>query len=712
MSIERWQYKIEGRVQGVGFRPFVYRLAHQMKLTGWVRNDTSGVLIEVQGEGAADFGERLMHELPDLARVDFMKPQLIRPVIEEEFFILESDIRGTYQTLVAPDTATCRTCLDELFDPKSRYFLYPFLNCTQCGPRFSITSRLPYDRCHTSMSPFKLCEACRAEYTNPEDRRYHAQPTACTQCGPELSMPIAEIAARIQAGEIIALKGQGGYQLIADANNETVVRRLRERKQREAKPFAVMMLNVTDKALDKRLQSLMEHPSRPVVLIDGAMSEAIAPGLNQTGVMLPYTPMHYLLFYHLMGAPKGKAWLSKPCPWTLVVTSANISGEPLIIDDTEAQQALSGIADVIVTYNRTIVTREDDSVMHVINNKPRFIRRARGFVPDPIDLGREMAPVLALGGHLKNTFCIIRGREAFVSQHIGGMTNPATIKFYYESLKHWLAFLNVSPERVAHDLHPDFYTTQIASEFGVPTYGVQHHHAHCAAVMAEHRLQGPLLGLALDGYGYGLKGEAWGGELMRLDGKTMVHLSALESLQQPGGPDPWRMAGSVLHRLGRKTAPDLAMLLDSGAGCVPTSSCGRLFDAAAGLLGVCEVNHYEGQAAMMLEALVTCPEVLEDGWRNSTGRLDFFPLLTYLADCNDPVRGANLFHGTLIAGLAEWISWTPYRQLVLSGGCFSNRYLAEGLAKALEPHGMGIYMPERVPPNDGGIALGQAFVIA
>ncbi|WP_454781836.1 carbamoyltransferase HypF [Legionella sp. WA2022007384] len=737
-QIERLRIIIQGQVQGVGFRPCVYRIAKHLALTGWIQNNAYGVLIEVQGILAGNFIAHLKDNLPPLAIVNDIQQETI-PLQDNEilFKIIESQ-KGRVNTIITPDVSICSECLKELFDPQSRYFRYPFLNCTHCGPRFTITRNIPYDRNQTSMDVFPLCVDCQTDYNNPENRRYHAQPTACIHCGPQLSCSVEEVAQSILQGEIIALKSLGGYQLICDARNEAAVAKLRARKNRDAKPFAIMVANSLSAkrlvTINPQEQDLLESMPRPIVLLKkndelNEFNPQIAPGLNSLGVMLPYTPLHYLLFNALIGNENGCAWLSEFQDIILVVTSANLGGKPLIMDDHAATQELNHIADKIVSYTRQIITRADDSVLRLIHHTPVFIRRSRGYVPTPIQLPYAIPPTLAVGGHLKNTFCITRGKEAFVSQHIGSLNNKATIEFFHESFNHLLRFLDVTPERVAHDLHPDFYTTHFAEHYGIPTYAIQHHHAHLASVLAEHGITKSVLGLALDGYGYGIDGEAWGGELFLLENTRCTRIGSFMPLLQPGGEkaarEPWRMAASVLHSLGRRDeitqrfsefpqAHLIHQMLDKKINCPATSSCGRLFDAASALLGVQLISQYEGQAAMRLESLVTQVQIIPNGWQIKKNCLDMMPTLELLANCPNPVIGANLFHGTLIAGLAEWIKRACRERkidmIVLSGGCFLNQILTERLTTTLNEFGIASFFPRALPPNDGGISLGQAWI--
>lgn len=736
MNMERWQIQIHGQVQGVGFRPHVYRIAKELNLSGWVQNNANGVVIEIQGTTVTHFISKLTAQLPSLAQIDKIETQSISLETDENQFTIAESRPGDITTNISPDASICHDCLDELFDPKSRFYHYPFLNCTQCGPRLSITRNLPYDRSKTSMDRFTFCVACKENYEDPLNRRYHAQPTACSKCGPQLSLSINEIAKHIKAGKIIAIKGLGGYQIICDASNEQTVLILRQRKNRIAKPFAVMSLNIKSAknlvAMNLEEEKELTYWTRPIVLMkkinEKALPESIAPGLSHLGVMLPYTPLHYLLFNYLADNPNDCEWLDKESQHTLIVTSANQGGNPLIINDEVAQHELASIADIIVSYNRQIVTRLDDSVLRVINKKSFFIRRARGFVPTSIQLAYPIPSTLALGSYLKNTFCITRGNEAFVSQHVGDLKNPTTIEFFHDTLTKMLRFLDAKPERIAHDLHPDFYTTKFAQQFNLPHFEIQHHHAHLASVAAEHQIEQPALGLALDGYGYGENGEAWGGELFLLEKNCYQRLGHLQPLPLPGGDkaaeEPWRMACAVLHLLGRHDEIRkrysnrghielLIQMLKKSIHCPLTTSCGRLFDAASALLGFQDISSYESHAAMRLESMATNLSILPNGWIIDENIFSLLPTLGQLLNCN-PVEGANLFHGTLVAGLAEWVErWaqkTKVKNVLMSGGCFLNQILANGLSTALLVKNLVPLLPKVLPPNDGGISLGQAWI--
>ncbi len=757
----RLHIRVRGRVQGVGFRPFVHALATRLGLVGWVRNDGQGVELEVEGPVTVTglFLEALTREAPALARVTGVETAALPPQdgVDTAFVILPSTPGGPVATAIPADTAVCPDCLTELFDPADRRYRYPFLNCTRCGPRFTLTRHLPYDRPQTSMAAFALCPACAAEYRDPTNRRFHAQPTCCPACGPRLSHDIGRVLAWLQDGAIVGLKGLGGFHLACDARNAQAVERLRAVKQRDNKPFAVMVAGLASAARLAEITpgeaAVLAGGARPVVLVPrrrslddaSGLAAAIAPDLAWLGIMLPYTPLHYLLFHEAAGRPAGLGWLDQPQDLALVMTSANPGGEPLAIANDEAARRLARIADVIVDHDRDIVIRADDSVVRMIAGVATPIRRARGLVPDPIQLARSLPTVLAVGGHLKTAVCVTRGDQAFLSQHIGDLDTVAGFGFFQETVRHLLGILQVQPVAVACDLHPDFLSSRFALDravdWGVPCLPVQHHHAHVAAVIAEHGLEGPVLGLALDGFGLGVDGGAWGGEALWVEGTRFRRLGHLAPLAQPGGDaaarQPWRMAAAALHRMGRGSeiaarlggygrADAIARMLEQGVQVPLTSSCGRWFDAACGLLGVRPVAGFEGEAAMVLESLVRVPRVLAGGWRIGSGSgsgsgssqsvLDLLPLLEALLDVESAAMGAELFHGTLVAALVDWLvpmaAALGTRRVAAAGGCLINGFLAEGLAAGLLGHGIEVFLAREVPPNDGGLALGQAWVAA
>ena len=729
-AVERLRLRVRGVVQGVGMRPFVHGLAARFRLAGFVLNDGDGVLIEVEGEAVAAFRAALEAERPPLARFDAIETAAIEPMAERGFRIVES-VGGRVRTRVPADAATCAACLDDLFDPASRFHLYPFVNCTHCGPRYTITARLPYDRAQTAMAGFPMCEVCARDYRDPTNRRFHAEPIACPACGPKLTHSPAEIVAAIRAGKVVALKGIGGFHLVCDATDEAVVAELRRRKAREAKPFAVMVANlasleriVRPSAAERDLVATSAAPIVPMATIDGPLAPSVSPGLTRTGGMLPYAPLHHLLFWEAAGRPDGAAARAAANDFVIVATSANPGGEPLVIDDADARRRLAGIADLIVGHDRPIVIRADDSVAQVIAGRPSFIRRARGFVPEPIDLGVDGPAVLATGAHLKATVCVTRGREAFVSQHVGDLDTVETVKFYRETTAHLLSLLDVKPELVACDLHPDFRSSHFAGEFGVDVLPVQHHAAHIAAIAAEHGATGSIFGLALDGIGHGDDGAAWGGEAMRIDGAAWQRLGHLAPLALPGGDraarEPWRMALAAFHALGRldegrarfaaqPSVAAVAQRLAAGRE-ASTTSMGRLFDAAAGLLGLRATQDHEGQAAMELEALVAAPIRGAGLHAIRDGVLDFSGLLARLACGIDAREGAALFHGSVIDGLGDLVVALarPGEAIALGGGCMMNRILAEGLVERLTGLGFRPLLAHTVPANDGGLSLGQA----
>lgn len=747
-------FRIRGLVQGVGFRPYVWRLATELGLNGWVRNDGSGVIATVGGKNWPIFKKRLPLEAPRLARIDAIEDEAAE-VSGEGFSILDSE-SGEVQTAIGPDAAICPACIADIFDPANRRWRYAFTTCTHCGPRYTVSRRIPYDRAQTSLANFPLCGPCHDEYTAPADRRFHAETTCCPDCGPQLSLldaagqplagdPITETLNLLRAGKVVAIKGLGGFHLACDARNPAAVAELRERKQREEKPFAVMGLNAASLAAYAQIgaaeQALLQSVAAPIVLCPKGERElkGIAPGLAWLGVMLPATPLHLLLWHEAAGRPAGTDWLQATSDLLLVMTSANPHGEPLVIANDEALERLSGIADAYLVHDRDIVIRCDDSVVRA---GPAFIRRARGYVPVPISLADNGPTILALGGYLKNTVCVMKGGEAFVSQHIGGLDNAAAIGFLEETVSHLLAILDVKPAIIAHDLHPDFPSThlalRLAEELGVPAIAVGHHQAHIAAICAEHGINEPIIGLALDGVGLGPDGGAWGGELLRLDGPDCQRLGHLQPLAMPGGDraakEPWRMAVSALHGAGlgyrvggwikqyypsRDPSPLLTMLVRN-LRCPPTTSLGRCFDAAAGLLGLRDLMQYEGQAAMELEGLAAKHgpvEPLPGGYalREECKVLDFSPLLPALMGCKDNAAyGAALFHATVARGLAEWAIAAVNREnkakVAIGGGCAMNVVLMSALQRQFMSAGIDLLEARLVPPNDGGLSLGQAWV--
>ncbi|MDH4039715.1 MAG: carbamoyltransferase HypF [Gammaproteobacteria bacterium] len=745
-ALERRRIRLRGLVQGVGFRPHVYRCAARLGITGSVHNGPEGVVIEAQGVRLDDFVQLLQREAPPLARIDSLIQAPMALGQGSGFEILETAPGAASGAAIPADTAICDACLGELFDPGNRRYLHPFIACCDCGPRFTMTRRLPYDRANTSMADFALCQACHAEYTDPASRRFHAEPVACHDCGPRLSGDIDDLASALGAGRIVAIKGLGGYHLACNARDHTAVENLRQRKLRDGKPFAVMVLNTASAArhvqLDATAAAALASPERPVVVLPAPglpetgdpppLSPALSPGLDTLGLMLPYTAIHYLLFYALLGKPPGRQWLDEANELVLVMTSANISGDPLLIDAGEAQRRLAGIADLVLHHDREIAARADDSVLRVTPGASTIIRRARGYTPHAISLAKDGPRVLALGAHLKSTVAMTRGDLAYISQHVGDLDTPAAVAFHAETAAALQAMLQARPQLLACDWNNDFASTRLAERLGasldLPLVRVQHHHAHAGAVLAEHGREAPALAVTLDGHGTGSNGESWGGELLLVDGGSFERLGHFAPLALPGGDaaarEPWRMAAGVLQQLGRgdeiavrfasqPLAPALAQLLATGAAPV-TTAAGRLFDAAAGLLGVCDRASFEGEPPMRLEGLARQPLALRNGYTLAAGVLDFSPLLARLADCREPALGADWLHGTLVEAVTEWVAAAALLSgvdtVALCGGCFLNAHLAREIPARLQQRGLQVLAATAMPPNDGAISLGQAWV--
>ncbi len=796
--------RVTGTVQGVGFRPFVYRLAHEHGLDGWVCNDEHGVLLEVEGAEAelSHFFDRLSAEMPPLARVERVDrvslPARGQCDSDDEpgFRIIASAAAGDPDALIAADAATCDDCLAELHNPDDRRYRYPFINCTNCGPRFTIVRGVPYDRPLTTMASFAMCSECAREYENPADRRFHAQPNACPECGPQVRLldaagrglaisvrgvdrnrqasdrdPIATLAMRLGEGAIAAVKGLGGYHLVCDAANERAVAALRARKHREDKPFALMVADSEGArrmvALDGSAETLLRSPARPIVLAprlpDAAIAPSVAPGAPELGVMLPYTPLHHLLLRDFA----GKA---------LVMTSGNVSDEPIAYRDEDALERLTAIADVFLVHDREIETRTDDSVVRSRGGRRLTLRRSRGFVPDPLTLPiAATRPILACGAEQKATFCVARGERAWVGHHIGDLEHVATLTAYREGIAHFERMFAVAPVRVAHDLHPDYLSTQYALELDdVELVGVQHHHAHLAACLAEHGVTAPAVGAIFDGTGLGGDGTVWGGELLVGDLRGFERAGWLWPVRMPGAAaavrQPWRMAAAWLAE-GLGPGPPLPRALaqtvsaadwesvgriGTVAGLSPlTSSIGRLFDAVGVLCGAPARVSYEGQAAVELEALAWTvgaagpvggyPLTLTAGAAGSESGSSLAPMAgaagsvsgrrtasdrSLLVDpraaiaelARDLERGvpANVvsarFHAGVAAATVDAVtaiaSARGLATAVLSGGVFQNRMLLDLTAAGLADAGLRVLIPERLPPNDGGISFGQAAVAA
>jgi len=763
MSRQATEIRVNGIVQGVGFRPFVYRLAAQYRLAGYITNNSTGVVIKVAGDKSSveSLINALEKEAPPLARIiSLVRSEATLPGDIEGFSILESEAGPQSSTHVSPDIATCRECSSEILDHLNRRYGYPFTNCTNCGPRYTIIRSLPYDRPTTTMHVFPMCPDCLAEYRNPADRRFHAQPNACGKCGPRLQWydrhgnrvdvddPLAAAAQALQEGKIVGIKGLGGFHLAADAFSPAAVEKLRARKNRPCKPLAVM---VRDMETAERLCRISPETGQqltsmtyPVVLLEkkkgSGLAENLAPEIDELGVMLPYTPLHQLLF-HLPATP--------PC---LVMTSGNAAGEPLCRDNSEAVLRLSSYCDGFLMHNRDIHTRVDDSVVRLIGGKPRFLRRARGYAPAPVRLEFDVPPILAVGAELKNCFCLARNRDAFMSQHIGDLNNLATLNFFEETCDRLKNLLEIEPRYVAADLHPDYLSTKFAGELGLPTVGIQHHWAHAASVMAEHGLT-EALAIILDGTGYGPDRTVWGGEVLHCTFDNYRRLGRLSPLRLPGGDmaarQPWRMALSALHAAGikdrraclhLKSIPqsDRDFILDMITGAVNsplTSSCGRLFDAVSSLLGICHVNTFEGQAAMELETIAAATlgrrKMTETDFLDHLERAPLFKESGTLLEVSTEkcIRAvidkmmagllpagelALFFHVFLVSAFGNMILYlneqTGIRNIVLSGGSAQNRVLVEGFRDYFSRTELKLFTNEQVPANDGGLALGQAVI--
>ncbi len=760
------EVRIHGIVQGVGFRPFVYRLASRFSLCGSITNTSAGVLIRAGGnrEDLDTFGRALDREAPPLAVItSFTWTLSAEPVVEDGFVILKSEAEERPTTLISPDITVCADCLAEITDPGDRRHGYPFTNCTNCGPRFTIISGLPYDRPQTSMAVFPMCKDCCHEYEDPLNRRFHAQPNACPVCGPSLALHdadglllssedcIGDVARALRDGRIVALKGLGGFHLCVNGCSDEAVSRLRRRKHRYAKPLAVMVRDVATARkycrLTAREEELLTSRQRPIVLVrkqqQSALAGDIAPGINELGIMLPYTPLHYLLLAH------------PEVPEVLVMTSGNLSEEPICTSNEDALARLDGIADLFLLHNRDIVTRVDDSVVRAVDGRVQMIRRSRGYAPMPILLHEQLPELLACGAELKNTFCLARDDKGFMGQHIGDLTGPKNLAFFEESINHFQDVFEIKPTVVVCDLHPDYLSTTFAqnyaAEHSLPLVQVQHHHAHAAAVMAEHGLD-EVLAVVFDGAGFGPDGTVWGGEFLRVDKDAYQRLGHLGCFPLPGGDakarEPWRVAVSLLTCSYDGKLPSrlpqaceafpaegqsmLLQMLDKGINSPLTSSCGRLFDGVAALVGGRTHAQYEGQAAMELEGLAwrACenPAELPVSTRSRYGisfaedqgmwSVDFCPMIRQLVQ--DVIDGVAIrtiacaFHVWLAdstcALLKKCVVQTGIKKIVLSGGCMQNRLLLTSLFNLLEQEGFEVYTGEKVPVNDGGIALGQAQI--
>ncbi len=757
---------VRGMVQGVGFRPFIYRLANDHELRGWVLNSTEGVVIEVEGptKRLEEFITDITMRAPPLAVVEKVESNFLPPVGYQSFIIQASQEQEDKFVLISPDISLCPDCLRELFDPLDRRYRYPFINCTNCGPRFTIIKDIPYDRPKTTMAAFQMCPSCEEEYHNPSDRRFHAQPNACSACGPRVwlvnkraagdSLTDGEEAITVaryllKRGAIVAVKGLGGFHLACDATNNASVSLLRERKYRVNKPFAIMSLDCQTVAkycqVSDAERQLLESPQRPIVLLrrkaDSPISALVAPNNSYLGVMLPYTPLHYLLLERRRGETETLA---------LVMTSGNMSEEPIAIGNEEALEHLRTLADTFLLHDRDIYVRCDDTVTRVFEGKEAIIRRSRGYAPFPVRLNFEMRQVLACGAELKNTFCITRDNYAFLSQHIGDMENLETMDSFESGIEHFKSLFRVSPEVITYDLHPEYLTTKYAlqlrsedvegSSTEMQFVPVQHHHAHIASCMAENGVQEPVIGVAFDGTGYGEDEQIWGGEFLVGDFQHFERRAHLKYVVLPGGEaairKPYRMAISHLYHLPSSLTSSLSLFnrvdpleleivrrqIEGRFNSPLTSSCGRLFDAVSSLLGICDVITYEGQAAIELEMIAD--NDFEDGYHWPLPR-DKFPIIInqepllrdIIHDLKAGVPVAVIsakFHNAIaemISGVCCLIRERDgLSKVALSGGVFQNLYLLKRTLSHLQRKGFEPYIHHQVPCNDGGIALGQAVI--
>ena len=753
LEVVRVRLTVCGIVQGVGFRPFVFRLAQSLGLMGHVFNAGDGVRIEVEGPAAVieTFAKAISADAPANARIDMIRRESLEPEWEAEFWILESEPAALPGLVVPPDLATCPSCVAELLNRNDRRHRYPLINCTACGPRFSILEALPYDRQRTTMRSFAMCSECGSEYQEPGDRRFHAEPIACPQCGPRMSFQNAAgehlakgdeaVQAAIRdlgAGQIVAVKGIGGYHLIADATSDTAVAKLRRRKQRPTKPLALMVPSIETAHALCHLSAAdvaaLRSPAAPIVLAerkaDAPVSDLIAPDCGELGLMLPYTPVHHLLLHTL----------KRP----LAVTSGNRAGEPLMFEDRSARRRLHAATDRFLMHNRRIRRPVEDSVLRTFNGAPQVLRLGRGFAPDVIALSRKLVPdgptVLALGGNMKTAPVLMRGHEAILGPHTGDIESIAAEEMLGRALEDLQSLHGCRAEVLACDRHPDYPTTHLAETFGLPLVQVQHHAAHIASIIAEHGLTEPVLGIAWDGSGYGTDGTVWGGEGIWMTPDGWERVVRLRPFPLPGGEkairEPRRALYGMLYEAGRtdlmaacrlrsdeKTS--LRKLLEAGLNTPRTSSAGRLFDAAAAMLGLASVNRHEGEAAMRLEyrarlaaAAGTAPEsydfTLAQGGTATLPEIDWHPLICAMAD--DMARGVSVdvialkLHETMAAIIAALARHFAAPCVALSGGCFQNRLLTERTVALLQADGVPVYLNRRVSPGDGGLALGQALI--
>jgi hydrogenase maturation protein HypF len=732
----RIRLELRGIVQGVGFRPYLHNLAVELKLGGFVLNTSSGLVAEAEGDSDAvtTFARLAVSQAPPLAWIQGSSSSELVPTGEVAFSIRPSAARAGEFALISPDVATCAECSADIADPANRRFGYAFTNCTNCGPRYTIVRDIPYDRPDTTMAAFEMCPKCRAEYEDPRNRRFHAQPNACPKCGPFLSAEVGEARRRLAAGEIVAIKGLGGFHLACDARNAEAVTRLRARKRRSDKPFALMArdLGAVEEvcAMSGPDRASLTSQRSPIVIMPRrrppgfALPEAIAPGSATLGVMLPYTPLHQLLFAQ---APYS----------LLVMTSGNLSEEPIVISNAEATERLAGVADWFLLHNRDIYMRVDDSVVRTHDGVERVLRRSRGYAPQTVDLGRAMPELLACGGELKNAFCLTKGRHAILSQHIGDLENYETLVFFEETLANLKKLFRVEPRAIVHDLHPGYLSTQYAlRQTAMRPIGIQHHHAHVAACMAENHLEGEVIGVAFDGTGYGTDGTIWGGEFLVGGLSGFTRRARLRRIPLAGGDsavrEPWRPAlaylmdalgpGASLPGVPEERVRVVKRMIANHVNTASTSSCGRLFDAVAAIIGLRREVTFEAQAAIELE------HCAEDGISGQypfdlnageEWEVDFRSTIRSISGDSATKSAATIsamFHNTVAQSIIETClvlrNETQFRRVCLSGGTFQNMRLLSATTAGLTAAGFEVYSHAQIPPNDGGIALGQAALAA
>jgi len=747
---------IKGRVQGVGFRPFIYNLATAFNLKGFVKNTSDGLFIEIEGEKIKDFLEVIKTSAPVLSKIESIEQEEIEKKGFKEFKILKSEESKGF-THVSPDVGICDKCLKEMLDFSNRRYLYPFINCTTCGPRYSIITKLPYDRENTTMSVFKMCKACEKEYNNPLDRRFHAQPNACAVCGPSVSLklinseykkllsdnPIESSIKILKMGGILAIKGLGGFHIVCCAEDKNAILRLRKNKERGNKPFALMApdIDTIEKFcyINTKERELLLSSERPIVLLQKKencpLPNEIAPQNKYLGFMLPYTPLHYLLFFYTLEK------IHKINFSSLIMTSGNLSEEPIIHKNNIAIQKLANIVDGFLLHNRDIFMRVDDSVV----TSEIFIRRARGYVPQPINLATNGEEVLGVGSDIKNTFTLTKGKYAIMSQHIGDMENYETLLFFEETFEKLCYIYKIKPSAIGADLHPDYHTTRWAESQMLPLYKFQHHYAHIASVMAEHLLKEEVIGVVFDGTGYGTDGNVWGGEFIIADNKKFYRLAHLKYMSLPGGniavKQPWRMAISVLKevfhnefweyidkigllkRIEENKIINLMKIIDNKEFSPLSSSIGRLFDAVASLIGLKDINTFEAEAPISLESILIneklFPYPYEIYKKNEIFIIDYRPIIYGIVkDLQNKIPKeiiSTKFHWSIVNIVIDMIkklSWiTGIKKVVISGGVFQNIFILKNIKKILISKDFKIYHNKNIPPNDACISLGQAYLI-